>query len=348
MLSRKFIVGNFKFSVVMLLAVMFVGASSTSVFAQNSQSNFSNGKGKVVPYGLIKIMTFPGGLPLTIDGEAKGGTVAEQYQTFKLNPGVHNVVVKLPNGTLWTREIEVPAGRIKCVVVNYRPLPPPPKSPCPYPVNVSAPKSVTEGEIITYTADVAYAGTSGLHYNWTISPSSAHIMSGAGSPTITVDSTGLGNQRLLATLTVDDGSADASCRQTAQAASMVAAEQKKIIVAREFDECDNCTFDDQKARLDNLAVELQNDPSTTGYIIAYGGRTSPIGQVERLMTRARDYLMKQRGIDGSRLVLVNGGFREYDSVELWLVPSGAAPPRATPTVQAGEVKSPGAVRRRRR
>src|SRR6185295_3206953 len=128
MLSRKFIVGNFKFSAVMLLAVMFVGASWTAVFAQNTQSNFSNGKGKVVPYGLIKIMTFPGGLPLTIDGDAKGGTLAEQYQT----------------------------------------LPPPPKSPCPYPVNVSAPKSVTEGEIITYTADVAYAGTSGLHYNWTI------------------------------------------------------------------------------------------------------------------------------------------------------------------------------------
>ena len=55
--------------------------------------------------------------------------------------------------------------------------------------------------------------------------------------------------------------------------------EKKIIVAREFDECNNCTFDDQKARLDNLAVELQNDQFASGYIIAYGGRTSPIGQV---------------------------------------------------------------------
>jgi len=155
---------------------------------------------------------------------------------------------------------------------------------------------------------------------------------------------GLGSQRVIATLTVDDGSTDALCRQTAQAASMVAAEEKKIIVAREFDECNNCTFDDQKARLDNLAVELQNDQSTTGYIIAYGGRTSPIEQVERLMTRARDYLIKQRGIDGSRIVVINGGFREGDSVELWIVPSGAAAPRATPTVQAGDVKP---VRRRR-
>ena len=344
MLSAKLIVGNFKFGIAVLALLFMAAGSSTHVFAQNK---FAKGKGKPAPYGVIKIMTAPGGLLLSVDGQPKGETISSEYQSFQLNPGVHNVVVKLPNGTLWTREIEVPAGRIKCVVVNYRPLPPPPKSPCPFPVNVSAPQSVTEGEIITYTADVAYGGTSGLRYNWTISPSSARIMSGAGSPTITVDSTGLGNQRLIATLTVDDGSSDPACRQTAQAASMVAAEQKKIIVAREFDECDNCTFDDQKARLDNLAVELQNDPSTTGYIIAYGGRTSPIGQVERLMTRARDYLTKQRGIGASRLVIVNGGFRESDSVELWIVPSGAAPPRATPTVQAGDVKPAGRVRRGR-
>jgi hypothetical protein len=346
-LTRKLIVRNFKFGAAALLALLFVGVSfSTNVFAQTTQNTFSK-KTKLANYGLIKIMTAPAGLLLTIDGEDKGKTAGDNYETYRLDPGVHNVVVKLPNGALWTRAIEVPAGRIKCVVVNYRPLPPPPKSPCPYPVNISAPTSVTEGEIITYTTDVAYSGTAGLHYNWTISPSSAHIVSGAGSPTISVDSTGLGSQRLVATLTVDDGSADPSCRQVAQAATMIAAEQKKIIVAREFDECDNCTFDDQKARLDNLAVELQNDPTTTGYIIAYGGRTSPIGQVERLMTRARDYLIQQRGIDASRLVIVNGGFREYDSVELWIVPSGAAPPRATPTIQAGDVKPAGPVRRRR-
>ncbi len=99
-------------------------------------------------------------------------------------------------------------------------------------------------------------------------------------------------------------------------------------------------YDDQKARLDNLAVELQNDPTTRAYIFAYGGRMSPLGQVENLMTRAREYLVSQRGIDASRLVVVNGGFREEDRVELWVVPSGAAAPRATPTVQAGDVNPP--------
>ena len=333
----KFVPKNLKAFCVALLALFVVSAfTSANVFA----------KTKKAKYGVIKIMTAPGGLFLTIDGVPRGETLTD-YRSFELEPGTHNVVVKLPNGSLWEREIEVPAGRVKCVVVNYRPLPPPPKSPCPFPVNVSAPQSVNEGEIITYAADVTYGGTAGLKYNWTITPASARVMSGAGTPTLTVDSTGLGGQRLVAMLSVDDGSPDPSCRQTAQAVSMVAAEVKKSIVAREFDECNNCTFDDQKARLDNLAVELQNDPTTHAYVIAYGGRTSPIGQVERLMTRARDYLTHERAIDAARITIVNGGFREADSVELWIVPSGAAPPRATPTVQAGDLKPSGPVRRKR-
>ncbi len=134
---------------------------------------------------------------------------------------MHNVRSTLPNGQLWIREIEVPAGRVKCVVVNYRPLPPLPKSPCPFPVNISAPEQVNEGEIITYTADVAYSGTAGLKYTWKVSPSSARIISGLGSPTLTVDSTGVGGQRIVATLTADDGSSDPTCAQSAQAVSVV-------------------------------------------------------------------------------------------------------------------------------
>jgi hypothetical protein len=244
----------------------------------------------------------------------------------------------LPNGTYWIREVELPAGRVKCVVVNYRPLPPLPKSPCPFPVNISAPSQVTEGEIITFTADVTYTGTAPIKYTWKVTPASASIINGLGTATLNVDSTGLGGQRIIATLTADDGSSDPACVQSAQAVAVIAPIKKIAIVAREYDECNHCTFDDQKARLDNLAVELQNDPTTRAYIIAYGGRMSPVGQVEKLMTRAREYIVTQRGISASRLTVVNGGFREDDSVELWIVPSGASAPQATPTVQAGEIK----------
>jgi hypothetical protein len=333
--TRKFILNSsLKFGFAVLLALAFFAVQPSTVSA----------KPKKAKYSRIRILSDPGGLLLTIDGKPHGETLTV-YRDFDLEPGVHNVQVTLPSGQYWIREIDLPAGRIKCVKVNYKPLPPLPKSPCPFPLNVSAPNQVTEGEIITYTADVSYTGTAPLKYTWRVTPSSAKVISGLGTATLNVDSTGLGGQRITATLTADDGSADPACAQTVQAVAVIAPVEKKIIVAREFDECNNCTFDDQKARLDNLAVELQNDPSTRGYIVAYGGRMSPVGQVNKLMSRARDYLVTQRGIDASRLVVVNGGFREEDSVELWIVPSGAAAPLPTPTVQAGEV-NPGKPRRK--
>ena len=327
MSTRKFIL-SLKFAFAALLALSFFTVQASNVAA----------KSKKVKYGTIKILTTPGGLLLNIDGKPRGETKTE-YLAFDLEPGVHNVQVRLPNGQFWMRDIEVPAGRVKCVVVNYRPLPPIAKSPCPFPVNISAPNQVTDGEIITYTADVVYNGTAPLRYTWKVTPSSARVISGSGTSTLNVDSTGLGGQRITATLTADDGSADPACAQSAQAVSIIAPIEKKVIVAQEFDECNSCSLNDQKARLDNLAVELQNDPSTRAYIIGYGGRMSPLGQGQKLMSRAREYLVSHRGIDASRLTVVNGGFREEDSVELWLVPSGAAAPQPSPTVQMGDVKT---------
>jgi hypothetical protein len=328
--------GKFAFAAVLAITFCMVHPASTA-YAK---------KRRLAKYGTIKILSTPGGLPIEIDGRPEGITTTD-YRSFDRDPGLHTIVVTLPNGQHWTREISLEAGRIKCVALNYRP-PVVTKSPCPFPVNVSAPSQVNEGEIITYTADVAYSGTSALNFTWTISPGTARLLSGAGTPTITVDSTGLAGQRITAVLVVDDGSGDPICRQTAEASTLVPPTPPRENPARQFDVCCSCAFDDQKARLDNLAVELQNDPSTTTYVIAYGGRTSRIGQADLLGGRARDYLVTQRGIDPSRIIVLNGGFREEDCVELWIVPQGATAPQPTPTVQAGDVRPAPATPRRRR
>jgi hypothetical protein len=161
--TRKFIL-NLKFAFAALLALTFFAVQESNVVA----------KTKKVKYGTIKILTTPGGLLVTIDGKPRGETKTE-YLAFDLEPGMHNVQVRLPNGQFWMRDIEVPAGRVKCVVVNYRPLPPIAKSPCPFPVNISAPNQVTDGEIITYTADVAYNGTAPLRYSWKVTPCNQRI-----------------------------------------------------------------------------------------------------------------------------------------------------------------------------
>src|SRR5207248_1270198 len=90
--------------------------------------------------------------------------------------------------------------------------------------------SVNDGDLITFTSDVAYGGSKPLNYTWTVSPAGARIVSGTGTATITVDSTGLGNQRVSATLVVDDGSGDPLCRQNAQASTMLVASSSLMVV----------------------------------------------------------------------------------------------------------------------
>ncbi len=324
--TKYLAVGKFAFAALLVITFCMAHPGATS---------YAKKKPK---YGTIKILTVPGGFPLEVDGRSYGMTTTE-YRSLDLDPGVRRISISLPDGNRWTREITVLAGRIKCLALTYRPAPPPPPpSPCPFPVNVSAPPTVNDGEVITFLADVSYSGSSKLNYTWTLSPANARILSGAGTPTISVDSTGFAGQRITATLVVDDGSGDPVCRQSSQASTFIPLPPPRENPAREFDVCCNCTFDDQKARLDNLAVELQNDPSTTTYIIAYAGRTSRIGEGDRLAARARDYLINQRGIDPSRIITRNGGFREEDCVDLWVVPSGAEPPQARPTVRAGDAR----------
>jgi len=302
-------------------------------------------KRKLAKYGSIKILSTPGGLPIEIDGKAEGETTTD-YRSFDRDPGLHTIVIILPNGQRWTREIDLQAGHIKCVAINFKASPPVVHSPCPYPVSLSVDAEVDDGQVITFTADTAYEGNALLNYNWTVTPSSAKILTSVGSR-ITVDSTSLGGQRVTATVVVDDGSGEAACRQTAQASTLVRRPpEDHVYPSRQFDVCCSCSFDDQKARLDNLGVELQNQPSSTTYIIAYGGRSSRVGQADMLGARARDYLVTNRLIDGSRVTVINGGYREEDCVELWIVPTGATPPQATPTLQPGDVRPAYTPRRR--
>jgi hypothetical protein len=83
------------------------------------------------------------------------------------------------------------------------------------------------------------------------------------------------------------------------------------------------------AHLDGLAIELQNDPTLTGFIRIYGpgGPDDRFGQ--RAAEASRNYIVMTRGIDGSRVKAAYAGrYERMEEVltELWLVPEGAEPP----------------------
>lgn len=292
-------------------------------------------------YGRINVSTTPGGFPLLIDGKPAGETTV-QARLLDLPPGRHTVEIVFSERNTWIREFNIVAGRQNCISLNYRARAVVKNElPCPYPVNISANSSVNEGDTITFSADVNYSGSSALNYTWTVSPPSARIISGAGTPIITVDTTGLGNQNVTAILVVDDGSGEATCRQTAQAVTSVTPPNVPPVVARKVDEFPSIAYDDDKARFDNFAIEMQSNPDAQGYIITYSGRTSRAGQAQRLSDRARSYLTQTRGVDPARLVIVDGGYRDADTYELWVVPQGAQTPQPSPTVSPSEARPTG-------
>jgi hypothetical protein len=309
----------------------------TCCIAQASADNKSKEPKLRKGYGRVDVKTSPAGYPLLVDGKDHGVTY-DPAQSLDLPAGPHKIEVLFPNRR-WTQDLNVTAGKRHCICLAYT------KHvitrPCPYPVSVSAPSVVDDGDVITFSSDVAYGGTSPLNYTWTVSPPSARILSGAGTNTVTVDSTGMGKQKITAILVVDDGSGDTSCRQMAQATVDVTSPPPPIIPPRKFDEFPSVAFDDDKARLDNLAIELQNSPDATGYLFVYSGKNSRVGQADRLGARALDYLTNTRGIDVQRIQVINGGYRETDYYEFWLVPQGAQTPQPSPTVQPGDA-TPGA------
>ena len=337
MVAMRFNSSFFKFALTAMIAVSFaLVCTSSEAYAA-----------KKVKYGQILVTTNPGGMPISIDGRSEGATTTD-VRIIELDPGHHNVEITLPNGGRWVRDFDIERGRKLCLNLNYHPKSyTVSKSPCPYPVNVSAPGSVNDGDLITFASDVAYTGTGALNYTWTVSPAEARIVSGAGTPTITVDSTGLGSQRITATLVVDDGSGEAACRQTAQGYTNVVRKELPPPECKVFDQFPSVAFDDDKARLDNLAIELQNAPDSQAYIIIYAGRTSRTGQADALGRRTMDYLVNSRGVDSGRITSINGGYRDTDFIEIWICPPGAKTPQATPTVQPSDVQ-PGRERTRPR
>ena len=78
------------------------------------------------------------------------------------------------------------------------------------------------------------------------------------------------------------------------------------LISRKFDEFPDISRNDEKARLDNFGIELQNDPTATAYVIVYPGRSSKRGEVQHHASRIVDYLVNSRGLDQSRIVTLVG------------------------------------------
>ena len=149
----------FRASRLLLVAFVALAASATLLTAGVEAKKQKNKKNQQPTTGRIEVSTQPGGYPITIDGQPAGETT-DYVRAIELEPGTHTVEIQFPNNQPWRQTFNIIAGRKNCIALNYRPrtieVPAVPVSPCPYPVNVTAPSQVGDGDIVTFTADVGY------------------------------------------------------------------------------------------------------------------------------------------------------------------------------------------------
>jgi hypothetical protein len=199
---------------------------------------------------------------------------------------------------------------------------------CPT-VRTSCPDSVKVGEALTFTANVS-GGDDDVTptYNWSVSAGT--ISSGQGTSTIIVETQEAGGMTITAT--VDVGGYSRECSTSHSCTTSVLKKASKVA------EYGKVKPAEEKAILDKFAAELEADPSAQGYIISYETPKGPKMEAFKAASNGMQYLVKQRNIAAGRLLPADGGYREQVAIELWLVPSGADMPLATPTIDPSQMK----------
>jgi hypothetical protein len=107
---------------------------------------------------------------------------------------------------------------------------------------------------------------------------------------------------------------------------------------RNFDQYGLIRWGDEQAHLDNFAIQLQNEPDDIGYIFVYDGNDVCEGEARARAIRAREYVVKYRGLGWNRVMWRYDGFAGEFSIALqpapramkisdpWLGPFAYVPP----------------------
>jgi len=99
-----------------------------------------------------------------------------------------------------------------------------------------------------------------------------------------------------------------------------------------FDEYGMLSKSEEEARLNDFAFQLKASEKTVlGYILVYGGSGTSGNEAHERGTRAKTYLIS-RGVEATRLFIVDGGPRNESTVELFLTIEGTISPRPRPPI----------------
>ncbi len=191
-------------------------------------------------------------------------------------------------------------------------------SPCPT-ISVTGPAGIPMAdEPMTFTAEVSKeAKKFKTEYKWTVT--NGEIIEGQGTIVIKVLWKDMFGKNLTAEFEVV-GLPKNCISVASETAATVCPPSSKLV-----DEFSEPISQIDKARLDNLFVEIQNDPSAVAYIFETFERKTFQNAVERKIQKITDYLIKEKRIEKDRFVISTAVF-DKNLTQYFIVPPGATPP----------------------
>jgi hypothetical protein len=189
--------------------------------------------------------------------------------------------------------------------------------PCTCPtISVTGPAgTVQPGDTMTFTANVSGGSQQNVTYNWTVS--NGEIVSGQGTPVITVSTVGLVNTSITATVNV---SLDPVCECPLSASETgIVADRPEPFVVEDFSGREN--LDQIRARVDNFITNLQNTPGARGVIYNYG----TVREIERREAELRK-AFQFRGYPVDNIEFRRETGQPGIRTRFFVVPSGADDP----------------------
>lgn len=110
--------------------------------------------------------------------------------------------------------------------------------------------------------------------------------------------------------------------------------------ARQIDHFGKLSGEDRSARIDNFIIEVFNNENSKGAIIIFCGQICQYGEIEAHI-RGINQKFRNKNVDISNYLIINGGFRKQHAVELWLIPENACFPIPESELKIENVKFKG-------
>jgi hypothetical protein len=203
---------------------------------------------------------------------------------------------------------------------------------CPYVRIGGVPYAPPPADSINFTAKLNVSRSQVKpRFIWQVSL--GEIVAGQGTDSITVALPEQATGEVVARVQLEGFSVECPAQATTATARTTVGVRHSLL-----DEFGNINEEDELARLDHLAIILQEDPRFQVHIVFYGGRFSQPNEALRRAERAKDYLVKSRGLEADRVLPINGGYRDEVSGEFWLSLRGTEAPANRPTIDPRFVK----------